>query len=58
MSGGLMALPAVYPRRTLRMGCVSTALDPALHRSALKVIWFQDDLAAPIPEPTATCLKS
>lgn len=42
-------LPAVYCRAHFRSHPVDE-LDPVLNRSYLTVVWFQDELVAPVPE--------
>lgn len=48
--GPMEVLPAVYCRGSFRSHPIDEELDGVLHRSWLTVVWFQDDLAVPVPD--------
>lgn len=48
--GPVEVLPAVYCRGKFESYCIDEDLDDVLHRSWLTVVWFQEDLAAPIAD--------
>ena len=43
-------LPLAYCRAHFQSHPVDDELNPVLHRSYLTVVWFQDELVAPVPE--------
>ncbi|MFC5185200.1 hypothetical protein [Actinomadura harenae] len=54
--GPVEELPAFHCRGSFTSTCVDPNLDEVLHRSRLTVIWFQHDLATPVPDFAATAI--
>ncbi|WP_026415997.1 hypothetical protein [Actinomadura oligospora] len=54
--GPVEELPALYCRGVFTSHCVTPNPDGAFDGSWLTVIWFQDDLATPVPDFAATAI--
>jgi hypothetical protein len=54
--GPVQALPPVYCEGSFRSDPIARELDTVLHESRLTVVWFQEDLAAPVVDFVAAAV--